>query len=209
MMEFDFAGVEDVLAMTGATRKVVDPGLLNYYEQLDNRVLWLDVGVDSAVTEMSRKILLWNKQDENIPVEVRIPIRLMIFSDGGCQASMMHLGDIIMLSKTPVYTYNLGIAASAAFYLLVCGHKRFATEHAVGMWHAGSLGLQGTQQQVMQTTKMYQAQDAQIKDVILKRTTIDEKLYKKQKDADWWMFADDMLKYGVVDAIVGDINEIL
>lgn len=207
-MEFEF-DMDAMLAGTGATRDIPDPSLLNYYEQLDGRILWLDMGVDASVTEMSKKIIRWNAQDKAIPVEERIPIRLMIFSEGGCQSSMLHLGDIITMSKTPVYTYNLGIAASAAFYLLVCGHKRFATPHALGMWHLGSLGVQGQHNQVMQTTKMLQNQETQIKDMILSRTSIDEKTYRKHRDEDWWLFADDMVKYGIVDAVINDIDDIL
>ena len=48
-----------------------------------------------------------------------------------------------------------------------------------------------------------------MKNFVLGRTAIDARTYKKRQDDDWYLSAEDQLKYGVVDGIVGDISGII
>ena len=43
----------------------------------------------------------------------------------------------------------------------------------------------------------------------LARTKIDLKTFNKNKSKEWYMDAEEQLKYGVVDEIVDDINSII
>ena len=45
--------------------------------------------------------------------------------------------------------------------------------------------------------------------LFMKRTTIDEKVFKRNKSKDWYFSTDDQIKYGLVDGIVTSISEIL
>ena len=75
--------------------------------------------------EQDKKILCYNRE----------PIKLYINSYGGSIDDMWGLIDIILASKTPIYTYCLGYAQSAAFNIFLAGHKRFCLEHSVFMYH--------------------------------------------------------------------------
>ena len=200
-----------VPAGSGANMQLPDPYLLNYYESADNRILWLDSDVSETTVEIAKKIIYWNAQDDDASIadEKRTPIKLYIVSGGGVAYSMLVVLDAILSSRTPVYTVNMGLAASAACVLLIAGHKRFAMPHSHALWHSGSGGLSGTMEQLQSATKHFDTMDAQLQDLFLSKTKIDLKTYKKQKDKDWYFTADQMLDGGLVDVIVSSVNEIL
>jgi ATP-dependent Clp protease protease subunit len=198
-------------AGTNATMSLPDPYLLNYYEQAQNRILWLDAAVDDTCTELIKKILWWNAEDndQDIPVEQRKPIKLMLLSPGGDLYVMLSVMDAVLMSKTPVYTVAVSLAASAACSILLAGSKRFAFPHAYGMWHSGSAGVEGTMEQVQAVTghldRMTKAQNQ----YFLDRTKVDPKLLKRMKDKDWYFNAEEMLEYGIVDRIVENLDEVI
>lgn len=195
----------------GANLQLPDPYMLNYYEALDNRTLWLDTEVTGETIEIAKKIQKWNSDDEDsdIPIEKRKPIKICISSGGGDAYVMWAVVDTILASKTPVYTINMGLAGSAACVILVSGHKRFSMPHAHALWHSGSGGISGTMDQIQSASKHFDAMEAHLQAVLLERTKIDVKQYKKQKDKDWYFTAEQMLESGLVDSIVSDISTIL
>lgn len=196
----------DIMLMpnTEANLQLADPTLVTYYQNLEDRVLWLDSAVDENTVELTKKILIWNAEDERAGFEIenRRPIHLRILSGGGSAYQMLALIDAILTSKTPVYTYNMGFAASAACCILVAGHKRFATAHSHAMWHSGCAGLDGTMEQIQSASKHFDRMEEQMRDFLLSRTKVDLKTYRKQKDKDWYMDANDQLALGLVDQIL-------
>lgn len=196
---------------SGANKQLPDPFLLNYYEAADNRILWIDTEVNEATVEIAKKIIKWNIDDETagIKVDERIPIMLYIASAGGDVYSMLVVLDAILMSKTPVFTVNMGLAASAACVLLVAGHKRFSMPHAHALWHSGSGGLSGTMEQLQSATQHLDTMDLQLQEMFLERTNIDLKTYKKKKNQDWYFTAQQMLDNGLIDKIVDDVREII
>ena len=59
------------------------PELLTYYRNIEHRVIWLDSNVDDMWLEYEKQIIAWNREDKDLPVEERTPIKLMFFSYGG------------------------------------------------------------------------------------------------------------------------------
>lgn len=192
-----------------ANLQLPDPALLNYFAAADKRILWVDGEIDIALLETTKQIMMWNLEDRDIPVENRIPIKLFIFSPGGNLAETMHACSVIEMSKTPVWTVNMGMAMSGGFLLLVAGHRRFAFPYSRAMMHRGSGGAVGTFGQAEDAMKDYNDQVADMKTHILKHTEITAAAYGKRKDRDWYMGADDQVKFGVVDKIVESLDEIL
>ena len=196
---------------TGCNMQLADPYLLNWYEQAENRTLWLDKELADDGVEIAKKIIRWNFEDadHDIPVEKRKPIRVMLLSPGGDLYVMLAIIDAIMMSKTPVYTCAVSLAASAACAILVSGHKRYAFPHAHGMWHSGSGAMSGTTGQMQDTTKHLDTVERQLQNMLMERTNVSSRLLKKYKDRDWYLSADEMLEHGFIDKIVDDIDEIL
>ena len=57
--------------------------------------------------------------------------------------------------------------------------------------------------------KDYQRFVKTMRDYIIERTDIDTKTLNKYKNKEWFLYSEDQLKYGIVDKIIDDIDEIL
>jgi len=197
-------GLDEGLRGTG----LPDPDMLMFYKNLENRELWLDSSIDITTLEISKIILHFNKMDRGIPVEERKPIKLFIYSYGGEVSACFNLIDTIEMSKTPVYTYNMGVSMSAAFLILIAGHKRFATKNSTALIHSGSGGTQGTYEQTEAQMKDYKHSVSMMREYILQRTKIDSKLLNKNKSIEWYLYKEDQINYGVVDKIIESTDEL-
>lgn len=188
-----------------------NPDLYMYYKDLQNRIIWLD-DVVSEITAIpiTKMILNWNKEDEinNIPVEKRKPIKIFIYAVGGSVEEIFHIADIIDLSKTPVYTYNMGIALSAGLDILISGHKRFALKNSKALYHSGSAGIQGTAEQIQSQTAQYSKQLDMLNNRLLERTKISKDLLKKKKKSEWFIVGQEQAELGIVDEIIDNISEL-
>ena len=199
----------DILLPPEANLQLPDAALLNYYRSVDERILWVDGEIDISLLELTKLILHWNMQDKDIPVEQRKPIKMFIFSPGGNLAETMHMCSVMQMSKTPVWTVNMGMALSGGFMLLIAGHKRFTMPYARAMFHRGSGGAAGTFGQAEDAMKDYNAQMETMKKFVLEHTKITAAAYGKRKDRDWYFGAEEQVANGVVDEIVTDLEQIL
>lgn len=73
----------------------------------------------------------------------REPIKIYINSYDGEVYDMWGLIDIIVNSKTPIYTYCTGYAMSAAFKIFLAGHKRYCYKHSTFMFHQSGCWISG------------------------------------------------------------------
>jgi ATP-dependent Clp protease protease subunit len=186
-----------------------NPQLLTYYRNLDDRVIWIDYGVDETILEVSKIIMYFNKLDKDIPVEERKPIKLLLYSYGGDGQACFSLLDVIALSKTPIFTYNMGVAMSAGLLILLAGHKRFCLKNSTALAHSGSGGASGTYEQTEAQMKDYKRFVDTMRNYIIERTNIDAKTLNKYKSKEWYLYAEDQVKFGIVDEIIDDIDKIL
>ncbi len=188
--------------------RLPDPNLREFYKNLDERVLWIDFEIDESLLDISKYIMRYNLEDKDVPVEKRKPIKLLIFTHGGRVDSTFNLIDIMELSKTPIYTYNMGNAMSAGFQILISGHKRFCLKRSTALYHSGSGGTQGTFEQTQAQMKEYKRINTIFEKDTLSKTKIDSKTFAKNKTKEWYMSAEEQLEYGVVDKILTSIDEI-
>lgn len=183
--------------------------LLSFYKRLANREIFWNDDIDTDLVDFSWQILEWNREDKNTPIEDRKPIIIYINSDGGCLNSVMNFIDVIKLSKTPVITIAMGKAYSAGGLLLMAGHKRYIFKDTTFLLHDGSTGAFGSVSKVVDSLEFTQKTEKRMKEFILANTKINEDLYDKNYRRDWFMFSDEIIKYGVADKIITDLNEIL
>jgi ATP-dependent Clp protease protease subunit len=186
-----------------------DPGLLDYYNLAENRIFYIDYEIDMGILDVQRNIVLINIADKDIPIEERIPIKILIDSPGGLLSETMSVASTIIQSKTPVITINMADAYSGAAILLMAGHKRYAMPYSKAMLHTGSGGTSGTFEQTEEQQKNYKRQVEDMGKFILARTGMDEKVFKRNKTKDWYMMPEDQLKYGLVHEIVDNVFDIL
>lgn len=148
-------------------------------------------------------IQLFNKQDEedHIPVEERKPIKLYIDSRGGDLYATMTMIDAIKLSKTPVWTINIGCAYSGGFFTFIVGHKRISYPNASFLFHEGAAANQGDAGKFRNFADFYSRQLTKLKEITLEHTKFDEAWYKEHINDDVWLMAEDALENGVCDEI--------
>lgn len=174
-----------------------------YLRDLKERKLFLAEGVHiGSVSDICRNILQYNAEDRGKPVEERQPILLYIDSDGGDVASGFKLIDIILASKTPVYTIS-SFGYSMAFLILIAGHKRFGLKDSTYLLHDGMTGGTNSSSKYYDTAQFMRRQDDRVKNYVTTRTGISPEMYDENVRKEWYMFADEAKEYGVIDHIVG------
>ena len=89
------------------------------------------------------------------------------------------------------------------------GHKRFALANSTGLFHEGSANIQGNAEDVRSAQSNYERQLKLVKENIATHTKISLKTLQKQKDKQWYIPAQEMLKLGIVDGIITDIDDLL
>ena len=186
-----------------------DPGLLQYYQDEQDRVLWIEGEINESLYNFSKLILRYNKEDKNIPVEQRKPIKIFVHSPGGLLDETLAFIALIGISKTPVWTINSGWAFSAAGLILMAGHKRFALPNTQCLIHSGSGYVGGNFEAAESQMKNYKNLIDKMRSFILDKTTIDPKIFKKKQSTEWYLDANEMIDNGIVDKIIDDLDEVL
>jgi ATP-dependent Clp protease protease subunit len=106
--------------------------------------------------------------------------------------------------KPDIMTIGIGLQASMGAFLLSSGTKgkRFALPNSRIMIHQPSSGTQGkiTDQEIMLREGLYLKQ--RLNEILAKNTG--QKLSKIEKDVDrdFWMSAEESVKYGIIDDII-------
>lgn len=163
-----------------------------------------------------RKIFLWGAVEDNSAkiiveqlcylsaIDNKTPIHFYINSPGGVVTSGHAMLDMMRTIPTPVYTYCIGLAASAASVLLSAGEKgnRYIYPTAEVMIHQPSAGgfranykdIEIHTQHILKTKKL----TAKILADNCGQTV--EKVMN-DFDRDYWMDAKEAINYGIVDKI--------
>ncbi len=155
---------------------------------------------DKSARETTTKLLLL---DADKPGE---EIKFFINSPGGVVTSGMVIYDTMKMLKSPVSTICMGLAASMGSILLSGGVKgrRFIYPHGEVMIHQPSLG--GYIQGVSADLEIQAKQTKKVKEIGAKilaencGKTITQIM--KDFDRDYWMDAEEAIKYGIVDALL-------
>ena len=138
-----------------------------------------------------------------------IPIKIKFNSPGGWMLAYETLVDVIKLSKTKVIGINMGMAYSAAAFLLVHCHERLALSNSRMLIHRGSSSSFGSYEENESSQRNYKERmDTMIKS-FQERTKVPSSVLKKYMTPDWYLSAKKMLQYGLIDRIVTNIDEII
>lgn len=179
-------------------------GELFYLRDLEQRKLFLNMDIEQAsIADIVKHIMQFNKEDQGIPVDERQPILLYVTSNGGEVDSGFELIDIILNSKTPVYTVNLGYQYSMGFLIGLAGHKRFATQNAKFLMHDGSNFVYNSGAKAQDQMEFQRKVESRVKQYILSRSKLTNEEYDSKLRVEWYLFADEAKEKGFVDYILG------
>lgn len=184
-------------------------GDYNFWQLYNNRIICLDDEITQWDYHIAKDIININMADHGIPRKERKPIILLINSFGGLLDITNSIIDIINVSDTPVWTVNMGNALSGGCLIFLAGERRFTTSNSWAMAHAGSGGIAGNYNETKEQSKVWDEQVRKMGEYIVGRTGIDEKTWKKYKNKDWWLNADQQIEYGFATEKLGSISDIL
>lgn len=197
-----------VVIPESANLQLPDDSLLNFYEDLDNRIFWVNDEINIFTLNLIHYILKWNREDASIPPAERKPIKLLFFSPGGDLDVNYAIIDTIKLSSTPVIGINLGMCASAAAYIFLACHERYMLPHAYFLFHQGSGTFSGTFDQVISQVEDYENQVSELAKIIRESTSFTDDQITQNIGGEWYVRKDEALEKGVVNGVISNLDEV-
>lgn len=203
--------VDVIVPKDVADMKLPAPELVDYYNDMHNRVIYVDYDIDNTLMrEVGRQILEYNRVDKGKPSNERTPIVMLINSCGGDLSATYATIAIMETSITPIITVNMNEAYSAAGLLLMAGHKRYCMPRSQILIHSGSAqGIGGNYEDIQESTKSYKKMVEEMREFIVSKTSIDKALMKKNQSRDWYLDTSEQINLGCVDEVLADLDNIL
>lgn len=176
-----------------------------FLQQMQNRIITINAVIDDEVANaVVQSILRINLDDVGIRVEDREPIKLIISSDGGDVFSGFSIIDVIKNSATPVHTFNISHWYSMATIIGMVGDKRYATSNASFLIHDGTTVIGDSSNKVHDFLKFDTQLQKRMKKIVLDHSLIASSTYTKKSREEWYFFAEEAKKLGVIDEIIGE-----
>ena len=175
-----------------------------YSRLLQERIIFVGTEIDDGVANVVMAQLL-HLADVGPDREVS----LYVNSPGGSFTSLMAIYDTMQFVPTPVATYCLGQAASAAAVLLAAGEpgRRFALRHSRVLLHQPSTGGQGTVSDLaLQADELLRVR-SQVEEVLSRHTGRSIEQLRLDTDRDKVLTARQAVEFGIVDHVVERAEE--
>lgn len=203
--------IDITIPQNAETLQLPDPGLLSFFKNYENRILWIDDEINENTLEFAKMIMQWNFEDSsnNIPVNKRKKIVLIFFSPGGDLSVNNCLVDTITLSETPIVGINAGLAASSGCFIYLACHERYTFPTAEFLLHKGFGTFSGGYNELVAALMNYQRQINELGEFVLARTRIPREMFDQNFESDWYLSAREAVELGVADKIITKLDEIL
>lgn len=184
-----------------------DPSLVMYYNDFANRIIWIEGEIDDMVLDVTSKIIRWNREDKELPIKQRKPIRILFNSPGGSLDVEETLVSLIKLSKTPIYGIAVGMVASAASLIYLSCHRRYALSNAYFILHRGSMSnLGGNFNEIQAAMADYKMQIEKMEEFYIEHTDYTEEEVKKNIATDWYIRGEECTEKGIVHEWIESID---
>lgn len=164
-----------------------------------DRIIFLGSAIDDEVSNIVQAQLLYLASadpDKDITIYLNTP--------GGSVTAGLAIYDTMQMVGPDVSTVCTGWAASMGAVLLCAGTsgKRFALPHSRTMIHQPMGGAYGQASDILITAQEVEKFRKELYTIIADHTGQSYKKVFKDADRDYWMSADEALKYGMVDSIL-------
>ncbi|GAA6525444.1 ATP-dependent Clp protease proteolytic subunit [Intrasporangium sp. DVR] len=170
-----------------------------YSRLLQERIIFVGTEIDDGVANVVMAQLL-----HLADVAPDREVSLYINSPGGSFTALMAIYDTMQFVPTPVATYCLGQAASAAAVLLAAGEqgRRFALRHSRVLLHQPSSGGQGTVSDLaLQADELLRVR-SQVEEVLSRHTGRTLAQLRSDTDRDKVLTAVQAVAFGIVDVVI-------
>ena len=175
-----------------------------YSRLLQERIVFVGTEIDDGVANVVMAQLL-----HLADVAPDREVALYVNSPGGSFTALMAIYDTMQFVPTPVATYCLGQAASAAAVLLAAGEsgRRFALKHSRVLLHQPSSGGQGTVSDLaLQADELLRVR-SQVEGVLSRHTGRSVEQLRADTDRDKVLTAAQAVDFGIVDHVIERASE--
>ncbi len=183
---------------------VIDPIVrYQYFENLKRRTIVFNRMVDEDILEYLILPLRQFEEDDS-----NEPVNLILNTCGGSTMAGLVVLNLIDNYKKPLNIYVYSYAMSMGAIILAAGNKnpnvrKFAHKFSIGLIHSGDVVLgQSTANQAKDTMNFLQDIDKRIEQYFFENTNFTKAVWKKIKDKEFYMTAEEMKKYGLIDEIL-------
>jgi len=170
-----------------------------YSRLLKDRIVFMGTPADDNIANIIiAQLLFLESQDP------KKDIKLYINSPGGSVTSGMAIYDTMQYIKPDVSTICIGMAASMAAVLMAAGKKgkRFVLPNSEIMIHQVMGGMEGQAADIkIRAERILRIKD-RLNDILSKHTGQPLKKVEKDSDRDYFMTAEEAVKYGIADKII-------
>jgi ATP-dependent Clp protease protease subunit len=130
------------------------------------------------------------------------PIKLFISSPGGDIDAGFKICDTMALIRSKIITIGMGFQ-SMAVPVFMMGDERYLFPHARVMIHLPWGNIQGDEKEIATASKQMTRMKERITDLMLERgATKSRRQILKDMEKDFWMEAEEAIKYGVAHDII-------
>jgi ATP-dependent Clp protease, protease subunit len=191
--------IPTVIEQEGRTERAFDI----YSRLLKDRIIFLGTQVDDhSANLIVAQLLFLDSEDPGKD------IYLYINSPGGSVTDALAIYDTMNYIKSDVSTISIGMAASAAAFLLSSGakNKRFALPHSKIMIHQPSSGTRGR----VSDMEIDLEESIRLKKLLeeIMSSNTGQKIAKIHSDMerDYYMTANEAKEYGIVDSVITNLK---
>lgn len=170
-----------------------------YSRLLKERIVFLSGPIDDTTANIVIAQLLFLEAEDP-----KKDIYLYINSPGGSAASTLAMIDTMNHIKPDVATICVGMAASGGAWTLAAGAKgkRFALPNSQVMIHQPLGGVQGQATDIAIEAENILKLRKRLAEMLANATKKTVKQIEKDLERDYWMYAEDAVKYGIIDKIM-------
>lgn len=170
-----------------------------YSRLLKDRIIFLGTEVTDDISNLVVAQLLFLESED--PEK---DVFLYINSPGGSVSAGLAIYDTMQYIKPPVSTICMGLAASMGAFLLAAGAegKRIALPNSRVMIHQPTGGARGQASDVKIHAEEILYTRKRLNDLLSKHTKQPLEVIDRDTDRDFFMSAEEALKYGIVDKII-------
>ena len=185
----------------GVKQTVHDPLLV---KMLKTRTILMSGEIDKDMAEkVIRQLLLLEDRGDG-------PIRIFIDSPGGDADAGYAVFDMIRFVKPPVWTIGMGLVASAAAIVQLASPKerRVGLPNSHYLIHQPLSGIRGVATDIEIHARELDRLRAKINLLISEETGVPPEQVEKDTDRDYWMTADEAVKYGLLSRVITGRDEL-
>jgi len=164
-----------------------------------DRIIFLGSAIDDEVSNIVQAQLLYLAS-----ADPNKDITIYLNTPGGSVTAGLAIYDTMQMVSPDVSTVCTGWAASMGAVLLCAGApgKRFALPHSRTMIHQPMGGAYGQTSDILIEAQEIEKCRKELYTIIAEHTGQPYKKVFKDADRDYWMSADEALKYGMIDSIL-------